>query len=238
MSKKAKGRYLLFLGAGDLIDASSLNSILQTLQKNNFAILTYDAIEPEFPTYPNLSKNAVIITSSLKDSHIPYFSPSISCNIFERKNFLEATKNIGELRDEWPHAQVALSFARSNLERGYSAQQILQVHPTDSGWSHTQFAYDVLIEYERIMRAFVSSISESVDLYNPNIGINANKVNRILALKLLGVSPKRNQFSDLTKLYAQRSLLFFKFIILCALPANFLKVLRNLHRKTKFFKIF
>jgi hypothetical protein len=97
-------------------------------------------------------KDKITFASSAQEPQIPFFSPAISCNIFERTAFMEATSKIPKLRNEWPHGQIALTLAKAGLVRGYTSQQILQVHPTDSGWGHSQFAYDVLIEYDKLMQ--------------------------------------------------------------------------------------
>ena len=233
LSQKARGRYLLFLGAGDLVDIASLKLILKILREDEFSILTYEASEPESPIFPDPSEDKIVFTSSVQKPQIPFFSPAISCNIFRRSNFLEATSKIPRLRNEWPHGQIALCFAKAGLVRGHTSRQILQVHPTDSGWGHSQFAYDVLIEYDKLMQEFVSGIPESVHLYGPNIGLSSNKLNRIINLRLLGVKPSMRQIIELTKAYQRYSLIFVKFLVAVFLPTSLLRLIRQIFRLKK-----
>lgn len=233
LSQKAKGRYLLFLGAGDLVDIASLKSMLKILRRGEFSILTYEASEPNSPIFPDPSENKIVFTSSVQEPQIPFFSPAISCNIFRRTDFLEATSNIPRLRNEWPHGQIALSFAKAGLVRAHTPRQILQVHPTDSGWGHSQFAYDVLIEYDKLMQEFVSSIPESVHLYGPNIGLSPNKLKRIISLRLQGVNPSKRQIIALIKTYQKYSLIFVEFLIAVFLPNYLLRLFRQIFRLSK-----
>jgi hypothetical protein len=235
LSKKAKGRYLLFLGAGDLVDIASLKLILNILREDEFSILTYEASEPKYPIFPKPSEKIITFASSVQEPLIPFFSPAISCNIFQRSDFLDATSKIPKLRNEWPHGQIALSFAKAGLVRGYTSQQILQVHPTDSGWGHSQFAYDVLIEYDKLMRDFVFSVPESADQYRPNIGLSSNKLNRVINLRLRGVNPSKRQIIDLTKAYRRCSLVFAEFLIAALLPTCLLKLIRHISRLRRIF---
>ena len=227
LASKAKGRYVLFLGAGDLIEISSLASIAKKLSQSHFSILTFEASEPIEPTYPLPSKASILFLDSEQHSEIPFFSPSISCNIFHTSKLLEVIAKIERLRNEWPHGQIALMLAKSKSLRGYSSQRLLQVHPTHSGWSHTRFAYDVLIEYDKLMREFVAAIPESKNLYGRNIGLSVNKFKRIVTLKLQGVGPSRRQFFDLARLYKSRTLLFVEFLLLMISPTIILNKIQK-----------
>jgi glycosyltransferase involved in cell wall biosynthesis len=230
LSQKARGRYLLFLGAGDLVDIASLKLILNILREGEFSILTYEASEPDSPFFPEPSEKMFTFVSSVQEPLIPFFSPAISCNIFQRSDFLQATSKIPRLRNEWPHGQIALNFAKAGLVRGHTSQQILQVHPTDSGWGQSQFAYDVLIEYDKLMRDFVSSVPESADLYGPNIGLSSNKLNRFINLRLRGVNPSRRQMFDLANAYRRCSLVFMVFLIAALLPTFLLRLIHQISR--------
>jgi glycosyltransferase involved in cell wall biosynthesis len=227
LAQKASGLYVIFLGAGDLIDMSSLKFLVNMLKMHKFSIITFEAAQPPVAKFPEKSLVKPTFISSTDDYSIPFFSTSISCNIFEKQHFVQALTRISHLRNEWPHLQIALNFAENQLERAYSSNRILQVHPTDSGWGHSAFAFDVLIQYEIIMREFVSRVPESAITYLPNIGINTIKLNRITSLKLSGVSPSIQQSHQMILTYRKISLIFLLLVLVLISPVTLLRVIHS-----------
>ncbi len=145
------GKYIWFLGSGDLIKTEYLPGILAVLRSNSFenlivksefkkSYVTFDKSQIKF-----VDKLTVLNSSSMKN--VSFYDNSISCNITHRNVYDKEFDNL-RFQDSWPHIEKIIIHASENNEfRVCTFEETLVIvdQPVD-GWYVRADALKIYLE--------------------------------------------------------------------------------------------
>jgi glycosyltransferase involved in cell wall biosynthesis len=149
--QNSKGKYIWFLGSGDLIKIEYLPGILDILEKNSFENIViksefYDANHDIDKFLTGSVRESSMLTNSSEDNLILYDN-SISCNITHRRVYDEKLNSL-KFQDSWPHIEKILIYIAENIDfQVFSIKEpIVIVDQPADGWYTRNDALKIYLE--------------------------------------------------------------------------------------------
>jgi glycosyltransferase involved in cell wall biosynthesis len=145
------GKYIWFLGSGDLIKTEYLPKILDVLRTNSFEnVVVKSEFNNSYDDYKKLQNESVdnlflLTLSSPKNLHL--YDNSISCNITHRNVYDKEFDSL-KFQDSWPHIEKIVIYLSENNEfRVCSFEEALVIvdQPID-GWYVRADALKIYLE--------------------------------------------------------------------------------------------
>lgn len=160
ISLRAQGKYILYLGAGDLLHDNALDLLLNLLKGGDY----YNVVLPGTVGGGNaIVPQGSVVTSSQNEGN--FYSESICLNVMRTsavKDFFLSDQ--GVTGDWWPHIEIILRSKRVwNSYLTVSSPNFVRIHPNNHGWwYHNEGALEGYISKLKLLESEQALTAESL----------------------------------------------------------------------------